>query len=300
MRVFVTGASGFIGSAVVAELVGAGHDVVGLARSPESVDRVLKMGATAYRADLADLGVLAEAAAGADGVIHLAFRHGSPMEEAAVSDGQAIDVMGGALVGSNRPLVVTSGTLVLAAGRVGTEADLPDAAAPAAARACGERAALSLSERGVRSSVVRLAPSVHEHVRRGFIGELINVAQRTGISAYVGDGSQRWPAVHRLDAALLFRLALESAPAGTVVHGVGETGVPLRAIAELIGERLGIPVYPVTADEAREHFGWIGGLVGTDAPASADLTRELLRWEPSHPGLLDDLDNGDFFGPARP
>ncbi|HEY0932312.1 MAG TPA: SDR family oxidoreductase [Trebonia sp.] len=300
MRVFVTGASGFIGSAVVADLIGAGHQVLGLARSQDSARRLAELGAAAYDAKLADLDKLAEAAGDADGVIHLAYRHGSPADEAAASDQRAIEAMGEALAGSDRPLVVTSGTLVLQTGRLGTEAGEPSPSAPAALRAAGERAALSLSGRGVRASVVRLAPCVHDRVRRGFVGALIGAAQRTGTSGYVGDGSQRWPAVHRLDAATLFRSALESAPAGSVLHGVGETGIPFCAIAEVIGTRLGLPVREIAASRASGHFGWIGSLAGADAPAASELTRELLHWEPSHAGLLDDLSHGDFFPAARP
>jgi nucleoside-diphosphate-sugar epimerase len=295
MRVFVTGASGFIGSAVVANLIAAGYQVVGLARSDDAAARLSALGAAAFEADLSDPGALGEAAADSDGVIHLAYRHGSPPEEAAATDRAAIEAMGRALAGSDRPLVATSGTLVLPSGRMGTEADRPGAGAPAAGRAVGERTALAFAERRVRASVVRLAPSVHERVRRGFVGALIDAARRTGISGYLGDGSQRWPAVHRQDAATLFRLALESASAGSVLHGAGESGVAIRAIAELIGDRLGVPAREVPAGRAAEHFGWIAGMVGTDAPASSALTREVMRWEPSHPGLLDDLAHGDFF-----
>ncbi len=299
MRVFVTGASGFIGSAVVAELLGAGHEVTGLARSPASAARLTGLGADVALATLADLDSLRTAAATADGVIHLAYRHGEPATVAAETDRQVIESLGDALAGSGRPLVVTSGTLVLGAGRVGTESDAPDPAAPAAARAAGERAALALAERDVRVSVVRLAPCVHDRVRRGFAGALVDAAQRSGSAGYLGDGSQRWAALHRQDAALLYRLALERAPAGTILHGVGEPGVPMRAIAELIATSLGLPVAEVPADRAEAHFGWLAGLVGTDAPASSTATRSLLAWEPTHPGLLDDLAHGEFFQGAQ-
>jgi nucleoside-diphosphate-sugar epimerase len=299
MRVFVTGASGFIGSAVVAELRRAGHQVIGLARSRESSDRLVGLGAEVRLATLADLDRLRAGAAAADGVIHLAFRHGEPFEEAAETDRRVIEALGDALGGSDRPLVVTSGTLVLPAGQVGTEADAPDPAAPAAARAAGERAALAFAARGVRASVIRLAPSVHEREKRGFASALIDIAERSGVSGYLGDGSQRWPALHRQDAARLYRLAVEHAPAGSVLHGVGEQGVALRAIAELIAARLGLPARPVPAEQAEAHFGWLATLVGTDAPASSQATRVLLSWEPSHPGLLDDLQHGDFFGEAQ-
>jgi nucleoside-diphosphate-sugar epimerase len=295
MRVFVTGASGFIGSAVVAELRDAGHEVTGLARSPEAASRLAALGADVKLAVLADTGSLRAAAAAADGVIHLAYRHGEPPDVAAATDRQVIETLGDALAGSGRPLVVTSGTLVLPPGRIGTESDAPDPAAPAAARAVGEQAALALTERGVRASVVRLAPCVHERVRRGFAGALIDAAQRSGYAGYLGDGSQRWPALHRQDAARLYRLAVEQAPAGAVLHGVGEQGVPLRAIADLIAARLGLPVQQVPADQAEEYFGWLAALAATDAPASSAATRSLLAWEPTHPGLLDDLAHGEFF-----
>ena len=299
MRVLVTGASGFIGSAVVAELRDAGHEVTGLARSPASASRLAALGAGVTLTTLADTGGLHAAAAAADGVIHLAYRHGEPSDVAAATDCQVIETLGDALAGSGRPLVVTSGTLVLAAGRTGTEYDAPDPAAPAAARAAGERAALALAERGVRASVVRLAPCVHERVKRGFAGALVDAARRSGYADYLGDGSQRWPAVHRQDAARLYRLAVERAPAGAVLHGIGEQGVPLRAIAELIAARLGVPVQPVPADQAEEYFGWLAALAGTDAPASSAVTRSLLAWAPGRPGLLDDLAHGEFFQGAQ-
>jgi nucleoside-diphosphate-sugar epimerase len=252
------------------------------------------------RGELADLEPLRKTAAESDGVIHLAFPHGDPFDEAAVADRQAIGALGDGLAGSGRPLVVTSGTLVLAAGRVGTEADAPALSAIGAARSAAEQAALALAGHGVRASVVRLAPCVHDHVKRGFAGALIAVAEKSGISGYIGDGSQRWPAAHRQDVARLYRLAAEQAPARSVLHGVGEQGVPLRAIAELIGARLGLPVQALPAERAEAHFGWLGALVATDAPASSAATKALLGWNPSRPGLLDDLQHGDFFPAAQP
>ena len=209
-----------------------------------------------------------------------------------------VEAIGDGLAGSDRPFVVTSGTLVGPADRLVTERDMPDPAAPAGARGGGERAALALAGRGVRVSVVRLAPSVHERVRRGFVGALIDIARRSGVSGYLGDGSQRWPALHRQDAARLFRLAVERAPAGSVLHGVGEEGVALRAIAELIGDRLDVPARAVPAADAEGHFGWLATLVGTDAPASSATTRRLLDWGPKDPGLLDDMGHGEFFEPV--
>lgn len=295
MRLFITGGSGFIGSAVVVELRGAGHEVLALARSDAAAERLDALGVEVVRGSLADLGELRRAAAGSEGVIHLAFAHGEPYLEAAEGDRRAIEALGAALAGSGRPLVITSGTLVLPAGRVGTEVDAPDPAAPGAARATGERAALALAWRGVRASVVRLAPSVHDRVRRGFVGTLIDAAERSGFAGYLGNGSQRWPTVHRQDAARLFRLAVEGAPAGSVLHGVGEEGVSLRSIAEVIAARLDLPVRAVSPEQASSYFGWLATLAGTDAPASSQVTRALLGWEPSHPGLLEDLDGGAFF-----
>lgn len=210
-----------------------------------------------------------------------------------------IQALGDALGGSGRPLVVTSGTLVLPAGRLGTESGPADAAALAAAWAAAERDALALAGRGVRASVVRLAPCVHEHAKRGFAGVLVDAAQRSGLAGYLGDGSQRWPALHRQDAASLYRLAVERAPAGAVLHGVGEEGVRLRDIAELIAARLGVPARQVPADQAEAYFGWLATLAGADAPASSAVTRSLLAWEPTRPGLLDDLAHGEFFPRAQ-
>ncbi len=297
MRVFVTGASGFIGSAVVPELIGAGHQVVGLARSDASADALAAAGAEARRGDLADLDALRVGAAESDGVVHLAFVHDfSDYVGAAQTDLRAVEALGAALEGSGRPLVIASGTLGLAAGRVATERDTGDLSA-AGPRLASARAALALADRGVRSSVVRLAPSVHDTTKAGFVSALIDIARRKGSSASIGDGANRWPAVHRLDAARLFRLALEQAPAGSVLHGVGDEGVPVRAIAEVIGRRLDVPVVSVAPADAADHFGWLTAFLGADSPASNALTRELLGWTPTHPGILDDLERGRLFDP---
>jgi nucleoside-diphosphate-sugar epimerase len=296
MRLLITGASGFIGSAVVAELARGGHQVTGLARSAALAERLAALGAAVVRASLSDPGALHAAAAASDGVLHLADRHGDPYPDAAGTDRQVIEVIGDALTRSGRPLVVTSGTLVLPAGQVATEAGTP---APAGARAAGETAALSLAGRGVRAVVLRLAPVVHDGVRRGFAAALADIAERAGFSAYLGDGSQRWPAVHRQDAARLYRLAAERAPAGSVLHGVGEEGVSVREIACRIASHLGVPARAIPPDQAEAHFGWLAGLVATDAPASSAATRSLMGWEPSHRGLLDDLDQGQFFPRAQ-
>jgi nucleoside-diphosphate-sugar epimerase len=287
MRFFVTGASGFIGSAVVSELLAAGYAVTGLARSGAAAERVAALGATPAEGSLADLDVLRAAATASDGVVHLAYGHGDP--DAAEADRRVIDALGHALAGSGRPLVVTSGTLVLAPGRLGRESDPAVPGAPAASRGPSETAAVAWAGRGVRASVVRLAPCVHDGVRRGFAGALMDLAQRTGIAGYLGDGAARWPALHRRDAAVLYRLALEQAPTGTIVHGVGEEGVSLRALAARIAALLDVPSGPIPADQAEAHFGWLAALVGTDAPASSEATRQRFGWNPSGPGLLEDL-----------
>lgn len=304
MRVFVTGASGWIGSAVVPELIGAGHQVVGLARSDASAAALEAAGAEVRRGSLDDLDELRSAAEASDGVIHLAFKHdiafSGNFQEAADSDRAAIEAFGEALAGSGRPFVIASGTLGLAPGRVATEQDglAPGREAPfeaARARLANAQLTLSFASRGVRSSVVRLPPTVHGDGDQGFIASVVGVARDKGVSAYVGDGSNRWPAVARSDAARLFRLALEQAPAGSALHATADEGVPIREVAEVIGRGLGVPVAAVPAEGAVEHFGWLGGVLGMDGPASSALTRELLGWQPAHPGLLDDLGKGHYF-----
>jgi nucleoside-diphosphate-sugar epimerase len=301
MRVFVTGASGFIGSAVVGELHGAGHEVLGLARSDAAGDTLAAAGVEIHRGSLEDLDSLHAGAEASDGVIHLAYIHDfSKTEDNAHADRAAIETFGAALAGSDRPLVIASGTLfVVPPGQTATEADGGDTTAkPATDRRLNEQLLLSLADRGVRSASVRLTPTVHGEGDHGFVPIIIGVAREKGVSGYVGDGSARWPAVHRLDAARLFRLALEQASAGTALHGVAEEGVPVREIAAAIGRRLGVPVESIAPDAAVEHFGFLGALLGVDSPASSVLTRERFGWQPEQPGLIVDLDQGHYFNAA--
>jgi nucleoside-diphosphate-sugar epimerase len=300
MRVFVTGATGWIGSAIVPELVDAGHQVVGLARSDRAAAALESAGAEVHRGALDDLDRLRAGAAASDGVIHTAYIHDFPNFAASARvDLAAVEALGAELEGTDRPFVITSGSAVLPHGRLATERDEPQRESAGAHRVASEDAALALAARGVRSSVVRLPPSVHGDGDYGFVPRLIEVARSHGASAYVGDGSNRWPAVHRLDAARLFRLAVEAAPAGAVLHGIGDEGVPTREIAEVIGRHLELPVVSVPAEEATDHFGWLGAFFGADVPASSALTRELLGWTPVHSGLIADLDEGHYFRQAQ-
>jgi nucleoside-diphosphate-sugar epimerase len=304
MRVFVTGASGWIGSAVVPELIGAGHQVVGLARSDASAAGLTAAGAQVHRGTIDDLDSLRTAAAASDGVIHLAFKHdiafSGGFQAAADADRRAVEAIGETLAGSDRPLVIASGTAGLAPGRVATEQDghgtdtAMASGGPQTRRATAEMT-LSLASRRVRSSVLRLPPTAHGDGDNGFMAALVGIARAKGISGYIGDGSNRWPAVHRLDAAHLFRLALEDAPAGSTLHAVADEGVPIRAIAEVIGRHLDLPVATISPENAAEHFAWLAGFLAIDSPASSTLTRQLLGWRPTHPGLLDDLDKGHYF-----
>jgi len=297
MRVFVTGASGFIGSAVVPELIGAGHQVLGLARSEASAASLAATGAEVHRGSLDDPDSLRAGAAASDGVIHCAYIHDfSDMAGAAEADRGAIEAFGAALAGSGRPLVITSGTLFISPGRLATEEDVPDVGPDSYPRAASEGLALALASRGVRASVIRLPPSVHGDGDKGFVPALINIARAKGVSAYIGDGSNHWPAVHRLDAARLYRLAVEKGAAGARYHGAGEEGVPTREIAEVIGRRLNVPVVSKSTEEAAEHFGFLGYFFGINSPASSRLTQEQLGWHPAQPGLIADLDHGTYFG----
>jgi nucleoside-diphosphate-sugar epimerase len=305
MRVFVTGASGWIGSAVVPELIDAGHQVLGLARSDASAAALTAAGAEVLRGTLDDLDRLRSAAAASDGVIHLAFKHdiafSGGFQAAADADRRAVETFGEALAGSGRPFLIASGTAGLAPGRVATERDGLDPGSVAhlsggpQIRQGTALATLSLASRGVRSSVVRLPPTVHGEGDHGFMATLVGVARDRGVSGYIGDGANRWPAVHRFDAAHLFCLALEEAPAGSVLHAVADEGVPIRAVAEVIGRHLGLPVAAIAPEDAAGHFGWLGAFIGIDSPASSALTRGLLGWQPVQPGLLDDLDKGHYF-----
>ncbi|MFJ4620439.1 SDR family oxidoreductase [Streptomyces sp. NPDC088812] len=300
MRVFVTGGSGLTGPAVVAELIAAGHTVTALARSDAAAARLESLGATPHRGSLDDLDSLRRGAEAADGVLHMAYGGDfSDLDDMMRRDRAAIEALGRPLEHSGRPLVSTSGTLVMPAGRESTERDEPDTAGIAAFRIAGERACLGFTARGVRASVVRLAPTVHGPGDHGFIGMLIATARQTGVSAYVGDGGNRWPAVHRLDAAVLFRLALEKAPAGSVLHGAAESGVTLKSIAETIARRLDLPAVSLTPAQAAAHFPspFMATVYGFDAPVSSSYTQELLGWSPTHPTLLEDLEHGDYLPP---
>ena len=295
MKIFVTGASGFIGSAVVAELLAHGHDVTGLARSESAAHRITSAGARAVPGDLGDPASLSRAASEADAVIHLAFHHDfTDYARGAHWDRQAIETIGDALAGSDRAFVVASGMAGIGQGRVLTEDDV---VAPDSPRV-SEPTLFALADRGIRASAVRLAPTVHGDGDHAFIPALIADARAAGISAYPGDGTNRWPAVHRLDAAALFRLAVEQAPSGTVLHGVDEEGIPVRTIADAIGKGLGFPTESATAEEFAARSGFIGAVFAMDIPASSALTRQRFGWRPTHPGLLADLAQGHYFTPV--
>ncbi|WP_203841266.1 SDR family oxidoreductase [Winogradskya humida] len=309
MRIFVTGATGYIGSAVTRELLTAGHDILALARTEPAAEALTLPGVEVHRGSLEDRDSLRAGAMKADGVVHAAFASitgGSDRAASARAEYRAVEAIGGALKGTGKPLVVASGTLALPPGRLGTELDAADPGSIAAAvglepsrmlrvRIPNELAVLGLGAHGVRSSVVRLAPTVHgEGDRKGFAATLIATARARGVSAYVGDGGNHWPAVHRLDAARLFRLAVESAPAGSRLHAVGEEGVPFREIAEAIGRHLGLPATSIPAAAAGDHFGYLATLVTIDNLASSDLTQQSLHWQPTHPTLTEDIAAGRY------
>ncbi|MFJ5774664.1 SDR family oxidoreductase [Streptomyces sp. NPDC093094] len=311
MRVFVTGASGWIGSAVVPDLIDGGHQVVGLARSDASADALTAAGLEVVRGGLEDLDVLRAAAAAADGVIHLAFDHGlafqgGDFKGAADMDRASVEAMAQALTGTGKAFVLTSGTPV-AAGRTATENDghdvppidaVPPEAAGAVTRMATAEYVRALAGEGVRSSVVRLPRTNHGDGDKGFVAHLVGTARDKGVAGYYGDGTNRWPAVHRLDSARMFRLALEKAPAGTTLHAVADEGVALRDIAEVIGRHLNVPTAAVAPEDAGEHFGWLAPVLAADQPASSTLSRELTGWEPARANLLDDLGQGHYFHSA--
>ena len=297
MRIFVTGASGWIGSAVVPELIDAGHEVVALARSDASAAALSGAGALVQRGDLDDLEVLGEAAAASDGVIHLAFKHelafGGDFMGAASADRRAVEAMGQALLGSDRPFVVASGILGISPGALATERDGHDLDANRSrfgegplARWATSEFVLSLSEQAVRSAIVRLPPTNHGDGDNGFMATLVTIARDSGIAGYIGDGSNRWPAVHRSDSARLFRLAVEESAPGSTWHAVADEGVAIRDIAEVLGRHLDVPLVSVAPDDAAAHFTWLANFLALDSPASSEETRRLLGWEPSGPGLL--------------
>ena len=301
MRIFVTGASGHIGSALVPELLDAGHHVLGLARSDASANKLTVAGAEVVRGSLDDPDVLAKAAGESDGVIHLAFKHdlvyAGDMEGAAVADSKAIKAMGTALEGSNKPFVGIGGTLMLAMmgikDRPGTETDFAPEGIPVASR---ENDVIAFADRGVRASVVRFAPVVHSELdKEGFVPALISFAKQKGSAAYIGDGANRWPAVNTHDGATLLRLAVESAPAGTRLHGVAESGIAFKEIAETIGKNLGLPVTGVSPEEAPAYLNFLAIFAAADNPASNDLTRERFGWEPNGTGLIEDINEGHYF-----
>lgn len=298
MRVFVTGASGFVGSTVVQELIGAGHTVLGLARSDESAKKLEAAGAKVQRGDLEDLESLRSGAAVADGVIHCGFIHDfSRFAEVCAVDKRAIETLGDVLAGSNKPLIVTSGTGLLSPGNLVTEETEPPANSPLPR--VSEQTALALVSRAVRASAVRLPPSVHGVGDHGFVPIVIGIAREKGVSAYIGEGTNRWPGVHRVDAAKVYRLALEKGTAGARYHAVAEEGLPFKQIAEVIGRRLNVPVVSRTGEEVAQHFGWFAHFAAINNLVSSKQTRERLGWSPTGPGLIEDIDQASYFENAK-
>ncbi|GGA97628.1 3-beta hydroxysteroid dehydrogenase [Brucella endophytica] len=295
MRVFVTGATGFVGSAVVNELLAHGHQVAGLVRSDAGAETLAKTGADVVRGTIEDIYLLRAEAAKADGVIHTAFNHDfSKFAENCEVDRRAIEALGSALEGSDHPLLTTSGMAHLAPGRIATEADTPPAPSAHFPRA-SEAATAAVAARGVKAAVVRLAPSVHGEGDHGFVPILIGIAREKGRSAYIGEGTNRWPGVHRLDAARLYRLALEHGAVGGPFHAAAEEGVSFKEIATIIGRRLDLPVVSLAPEEAAEHFDWFRMFAPMDAPASSARTRATLGWEPRRPGLVEDIEKAGYF-----
>ena len=294
MRIFVTGASGFVGSAIVQDLLSAGHSVLGLARSDASASKVAALGADVHRGSLEDMASLRAGIRAADAVIHTAFNHDfSRFLDSCADDRHVIEAMGDELVGSDRPMVVTAVVAGLAPGRVAIETDQASPAFPRAS----DLAAAAVADRGVKVTTVRLPPSTHGAGDTiGFVPHLIRLARETGVSGYMGDGQNRWPAVHRLDAARLYRLALENGALGGPFHAVDDEGIPVKAIAELIGRRLGLPVRSVKEADGAAHFGWLAKFMGMDMASSSARTRAVLGWAPTQPGLLVDVDGPAYFG----